>query len=118
MRRREVRRQCDGHTFQFRQLRHHDPPHLPRPLHRLHQETDEGLNFIVKLKENTARAYYAFMLECSATDKRYGESILKFDNDEILLWTSVIERAQKNGEIRSDINSFQMAKIFKRSFVA
>lgn len=77
----------------------------------------KALNFIVKLKENTARAYYAFMLECSATDKRYGESILKFDNDEILLWTSVIERAQKNGEIRSDINSFQMAKIFKRSFV-
>lgn len=77
----------------------------------------KALNSIIKLKENTARAYYAFMLECSATDKKYGESILKFDNEEILLWTSVIERAQKNGEIKSDLPPYQLAKIFRRSFV-
>ncbi len=65
----------------------------------------------------TANRYLSFILESGYNEKECDQCFFTFNDEELKLWQSVIERAKENGEVLPHINPSETAKLFRYAFV-
>ncbi|MDR1679831.1 MAG: TetR/AcrR family transcriptional regulator [Prevotellaceae bacterium] len=75
------------------------------------------MHALIKNGNSTANKYFSFLLESSNNYSDCSNTFFACSDEEIKLWHKVIERAKKTGEIRPDINTYKVAKLFRYAFV-
>ncbi|MCK9156019.1 MAG: TetR/AcrR family transcriptional regulator [Paludibacteraceae bacterium] len=76
-------------------------------------------NYGTKFSQMTSFANrgFAFFLEIGRFDPKYAKIFPHINNEEINMWTKVIDMAKAKGELREDVDSINTAKIIRYSYV-
>ena len=67
--------------------------------------------------ENPHKQYLSLVLQAQHNYPGFDEKIRAVFREEVLIWTDVIEKAKKSGEVRADVNSKDAADFFRFIFV-